>query len=251
MTDVTSKVYVWEGTLVPGNIPPYEGANGLTWTTNGKGWFGAGIMSLQPLNLFAFPDGHLKFRIRIPANVTFKIGVIDSWSNQYWVSFPANTTRYGLVRNGEWGQAAIPVSELRGTAIDMRMLSYPLAILEEQGIGCTFALDDIYYDGGEPVAGVGDPVAGPAAVRLTSAPNPFRATTELRFDLAAAGPYEIEVFDVTGKRVNVFRGAGRAGVNLVRWDGRDERGHPAGAGVYHLRLTAGGRAESRRAVLVR
>ncbi len=252
LTDVESKIFVWEGTLVPGSIPPYEGANGLAWTTNGKGWFGAGIMALQPLNLFDFPDGHLKFRIKIPANVTFKIGVIDSWSNQNWISFPANTTRYGLVRNGEWGQAAIPVSELRGLLIDMRMLSYPFAILEEQGIGCTFAIDDIYYDGGAPVTGVGDPAGpAPAVVRLASAPNPFRSMTELRFDLAAAGPYEIDVFDVAGKRVNAFRGVGRAGVNTLRWDGRDGHGRPAGAGVYYMRLTAGGRSVNQRMVRVK
>ncbi len=90
-------------------------------------------MSIQPLNLFDFGDGHLKFRIKIPANVTFKIGVIDSWSNQYYVEFPAYQTKYGLVRNGKWGQASIPVSDLRGTAIDLRMLSYAFVILEEHG----------------------------------------------------------------------------------------------------------------------
>ena len=69
---------------------------------------------------------------------------------------PRQPTQYGLVRNGEWGQASIPVSDLRGTAIDLRMLSYAFVILEEQGIACEFALDDIYWDGGTPVA-VGDP----------------------------------------------------------------------------------------------
>lgn len=252
LTDSTSMVYVWEGTLVPGTIPPYEGTHSLSWATNGKGWFGAGIMAVQPLNLFNFPDGHLKFRIKIPANVTFKIGVIDSWNNQYWVSFPANTTRYGLVRDGEWGQAAIPVLDLRGTAIDMRMLSYPFAILEEQGIGCQFAVDDIYYDGGEPVVGVGDPgTTAPAAVRLASAPNPFHSLTELRFDLATAGPYAIEVYDVAGKRVTGFRGVGRAGANTLRWDGRDDRGREASAGVYFVRMTAGGRVASQRMVRVK
>jgi beta-glucanase (GH16 family) len=250
VTDVTAKVYVWESTLIPGTITPYEGANGLTWKTNGKGWFGAGIMAIQPLNLFNFPDGYLKFRIKIPANVTFKIGVIDSWSNQYWVSFPANTTRYGLVRNGEWSQASIPVLDLRGTAIDMRMLSYPFAILEEQGTGCEFALDDIYYDGGQTV-GVGEPVAAPAAMPLANAPNPFHSVTELRFDLATAGPYGIEVYDVAGKHVTGFRGVGRAGVNTLRWDGRDDGGRQAGAGVYFMRMKAGGRSTSQRMVLVK
>ena len=100
VTGVSSDIYVWENTLLNGTIPPYEGANGITWRTNAKGWFGAGIQSRQPINLFNMGAGNLKFRIKIPANVTFKIGVIDVWGNQFYVSFPANQTRYGLVRNG-------------------------------------------------------------------------------------------------------------------------------------------------------
>lgn len=143
--EVSSQIYVWEGTLTEGSIAPYEGANVLSWQTTGLGWFGAGILSIQPLNLFAFGDGHLKFRIKIPANVTFKIGIIDAWGNQSWLAFPAFETTYGLVRDGEWGQASIPVSDIRGLFMDLRMLSYPFAILEEQGTPSAFALDDIYY----------------------------------------------------------------------------------------------------------
>ena len=118
----------------------------LSWQTTGKGWFGAGVMSHQPLNLFDFGEGHLNFRINIPANVTFKIGIIDAWGNQEYVEFPAYQTTYGLVRDGQWGQASIPVSDIRGTAIDLRMLSYSFVILEEHGAAVEFALDDIYWD---------------------------------------------------------------------------------------------------------
>lgn len=248
LTDSTSKIYIWENTLVPGTIPPYEGANGLSWQTNGKGWFGAGIMSIQPLNLFDFPDGHLKFRIKIPAGVTFKIGIIDAWNNQNYVEFPANQTKYGLVRNGEWGQAAIPVLDIRGTGMDLRMLSYAFVILEERGTACAFAVDDIYWDGGEPVTGIGPGAGSGRAARMTSAPNPFTSSTELRFQLSADGPYELEVFDVAGKRVAGFRGIGRAGANAVRWNGRDEEGRRTAAGVYYYRLASGGQRESRKVV---
>ena len=249
--DVTSKIYVWESTLVDGTIAPYEGANALSWRTNGRGWFGAGIMAVQPLNLFNFGAGHLNFRIRIPANVTFKIGVIDTWNNQYYVSFPAGQTKYGLVRNGEWGQASIPVGDLRGTAIDLRMLSYGFVILEEQGTGCEFAVDDIYYSGGLASA-VGDQAVAPAdALNLTNAPNPFNASTEMRFALPAAGPYEIEIFDAAGRRVTGFQGVGQEGPNTVRWDGRDDQGRNAGSGVYQYRLLAGGRSGSGKLVLVK
>lgn len=149
---VSSEVYVWEETLLQGSTPPYEGDNVLSWNTNGKGWFGAGIMSVQPLNMLGFENGDIKFRIKIPANVAFKIGIIDAWGNQNYIEFPANQIKYGLVRNGNWGQATIPVSDIRGTLIDLRMLSYSFVILEENGANCQFALDDIYWEGGPSIA---------------------------------------------------------------------------------------------------
>ena len=86
--------------------------------------------------------------IKIPANISFKIGIIDAWNNQSYVDFPANQTTYGLVRNSNWGQASIPVSDIRGEFIDLRMLSYEFVILEVNGASCEFGLDDIYWDGG-------------------------------------------------------------------------------------------------------
>lgn len=147
--EVDSHIYVWEGTLVDGSIPPYEGENGISWSTAGQGWFGAGIMSIQPANLSNFSEGFLKFRIKIPPNVSFQIGIIDAWGNQSYVDFPANQTTYGLIRNGSWGQASIPISDIRGELIDLRMLSYEFVILEVNGISCEFALDDIFWDEGD------------------------------------------------------------------------------------------------------
>ncbi len=249
-TGVSSDIYVWEHTLVDGTIPPYEGSNGITWRTNGVGWFGAGIMSRQPVNLFDMGDGYLKFRIKIPANVTFKIGIIDAWGNQNYVQFPAGLTRYGLVRNGAWGQASIPVNDLRGLLIDLRMLSYEFVILEESGVACEFALDDIYWEAGT-VTGVESGEARPGVTRMTSAPNPFTSSTELKFDLPASAPYSIDVFDASGQRVTAFRGIGRAGANAVHWNGRDAQGRGVQPGVYWYRLAVGGRETTRKVVLVR
>ena len=86
------------GTLEEGDIQPYEGENGISWSTTGLGWFGAGIMSMQPVNLFNFSEGHLNFSIKIPSNISFQIGIIDAWGNQSYVNFPSNQTTYGLVR---------------------------------------------------------------------------------------------------------------------------------------------------------
>ena len=247
---VDSEIYVWEGTLVDGSIPPYEGENVLSWQTAGLGWFGAGIMSLQPLNLFDFGDGHLKFRIKIPAHIAFQIGIIDAWGNQEYVNFPAHATTHGLVRDGEWGQAEIPVSEIRGELIDLRMLSYPFVVLEVNGAACEFALDDIYWDSGSTPAADFEP--GEELRLLANAPNPFRTMTEIRFDLPAAGAYELTVFEVSGRRVMSRRGFGGTGMNTLHWDGRDDRGETMSAGVYLYRVkTDSGASATRRMVLVK
>lgn len=140
-----AEIYVWESTLTGGSIPPYEGDNVISWATTGQGWFGGGISSLSPIDLSGFADGVIKFMIKIPANVTFKIGINDAAGNENYVQFPANQTAFGLERNGEWGQAIIPVADIQGS-VDLEMLSYEFMILEENGTQCQFAIDDIYWD---------------------------------------------------------------------------------------------------------
>ena len=253
--DVDEFIYVWEGTLTDGSIEPYEGENGITWQTTGLGWFGAGVMAEQPLNLFDFGEGHLKFRIKIPAHVTFKIGIIDAWGNQNYVSFPANQTTYGLVRDGQWGQAAIPVSDIRGTAMDLRMLSYSFVILEEQGAACEFALDDIYWDSGivSGVHEVGGQNLQPAARLAANVPNPFNPRTTIAFTLSERQSVSLRVFDMAGHvvRTLVNNQVCEAGEHQVVWDGRDDDQAAVASGVYLYRLEAAGQPEVRRMVLIR
>lgn len=144
---LNAEIYVWENTLAASTTAPYEGDNVISWTTTGVGWFGAGIQANSPRDLSGFASGNLKFMIKIPANVTFKIGFNDTQNHENYVTFPANQTAYGLERNGEWGQATIPVAAMQGS-VDLQMINYPFAILEQQGTQCSFAIDDIYYDGG-------------------------------------------------------------------------------------------------------
>jgi len=156
---VDSEIFVWVDewngslTLVPGpEVTPYEGEEVISWASNGIGWFGGGIQSNLPLDFTDFAEGNLKFMIKMPGDVTFKIGIMDSDENQNYVEFPANQTTYGLVRDGEWGQAVIPVADLSGS-VNLQLLTHEFIILEENGANCEFALDDIYYDGGGVTAG--------------------------------------------------------------------------------------------------
>lgn len=246
---VDGEIYVWEGTLTDGTIPPVEGPNGITWQTTGKGWFGAGILSNQPVNLFDFGDGFLKFQIKMPANVTFKIGIFDAWGNQSWVTFPAFQPTYGLVRDGEWGQVSIPIADIRGQYIDLRMMGYSFVILEEQGVPCEFAIDDIYWDAN--LATAVDTPASRTSRLEAAAPNPFNARTTLAFELGIGASYQLTIHDAAGRVVRTFEGLGQAGRNAIHWNGRDDQGREVASGVYSYRLEAGGETQARKMVLVK
>ena len=135
--------------------------------------------------------------------------------------------------------------------MDLRMMSYSFVILEENGVACEFALDDIYYDGGN-VSAVGDgDVANARFELLANIPNPFNARTDIRFDLAAAGSYELVIYDVSGRRVIGFSGIGTSGLNMVSWDGRDDAGANVSSGVYYYRLQTEDGSAARKMVLVK
>ena len=230
-----AEIYVWEGTLSEGSIPPYEGENGISWQTTGLGWFGAGIMSMQPVNLFNFGEGHLKFMIKIPANISFQIGIIDAWGNQSYVEFPSNQTKYGLVRDGNWGQASIPIDDIRGEYIDLRMLSYEFVVLEVNGASCEFALDDIYWEGGGTVKVIHDNDRGfPMKYILKdNYPNPFNPTTTLHYDLPEDALVNITIYDMMGRQVKtLINQTKNAGYKSVIWDATNDYGKPVSAGIY-------------------
>jgi hypothetical protein len=96
-------------------------------------------------------------------------------------------------------------------------------------------------------AGADEPSTDLITRLLPNAPNPFGEQTIVRFSLARPAETRVLVYDVGGRVVRrLVEGSRPAGEQAVVWDGRDERGRPAAAGVYFLRLRSGGREESRR-----
>ena len=168
----SSDIFLWNGASSgAGNTPPYEGSNVIAWAYTAPGqWFGGGVQARQARDLTNYRNGTMKFRIKIPANVSFNIGVGDTYTNQNWVNFPANTTAYGLVRNGDWAQASIPVSTLLGpkvaaqSLLDVFMISSDANKLPASTF--QFAIDDIVWDAGTTAP---PPPSGPTYVTQTSA----------------------------------------------------------------------------------
>lgn len=103
---------------------------------------------------------------------------------------------------------------------------------------------------GSPTLGVPAPAGGELAF-APPAPNPLRpgGRVTLAFSLPGPGRATLALYDLAGRRVRALLAGERpAGPQRVAWDGRDEGGREAAAGVYFARLEYGGRALTRRIV---
>jgi hypothetical protein len=96
------------------------------------------------------------------------------------------------------------------------------------------------------------PVEPPTAYRLyPNQPNPFRGTTEFRFDLPQRSHVQLEVFDVHGRRARTLAASEFApGPYGLSWDRGDAAGRLVAPGVYLYRMRAGGFVEQRKLVVL-
>ena len=91
-----------------------------------------------------------------------------------------------------------------------------------------------------------------AAAPLAVWPSPARDRARISFALPAAGRAEVEVLDVTGRRVAALSsGVLPAGPQQAEWDLRDAAGRAVPAGVYWVRVRSAEHSEVRRLAVVR
>jgi hypothetical protein len=102
------------------------------------------------------------------------------------------------------------------------------------------------------ISAAGEPPPA-SALALNAWPNPFNPRTTLAFELPAAAPVSLVVYDLAGRRVRTLA-AGEvlgAGAHTRTWLGRDDRGRAVASGVYLYRLEAGAQRATRRVTLIR
>lgn len=94
---------------------------------------------------------------------------------------------------------------------------------------------------GTGVTGVGgDPVPGAPRI-VQNHPNPFNPGTRIVFELPASNEVRLALYDPRGRLVReLSRATWPAGRHAVDWDGRDAAGRDVPAGVYLVRMEAGG-----------
>lgn len=114
---------------------------------------------------------------------------------------------------------------------------------------------------GHPTAAAGPirvsvPTPAPGAPKVFALghvrPNPFRPDANVAVSLDRDGPFMVRIYRPDGRVVRTLRFAARpAGTHAISWDGRDDRGRAAAAGIYLFELRFGERTRVQKAVLLR
>ena len=83
-------------------------------------------------------------------------------------------------------------------------------------------------------------------------PNPFNPSTSIPFALPSVAQVRLSVFNVLGQQVRTLLDREvEAGYHRMAWDGRDDAGRQAGAGVYFYLLESGYFLQTRKMTLVK
>lgn len=103
---------------------------------------------------------------------------------------------------------------------------------------------------GAEQTGIFDPV--PLPITMRAFPNPFRSRMNVVFELGTAGPVEVSVFDIQGRRIStLFNGVRPAGQHEIGWNGRDDHDRPVSSGMYYLLLRTSERTGVQKVVRIR
>jgi hypothetical protein len=188
--------------------------------------------------------GYVGDSVRAPIpDVTVTVDDLVAAQPVFTPTDKSNTTgRYDVV---------VPLSTHR-----MTFRTDPLSSIVDSVIVDSFAVDGdriLNVTFGVSVA-TGIPQAPPASPTALNNvyPNPFNPTTTIRFVLTQSGPVDLSILSVTGARVRqLVSGIRPVGEHYIEWDGRTDLGSPVASGVYFVRLRAGDRVFTRRAVLLK
>jgi len=83
-------------------------------------------------------------------------------------------------------------------------------------------------------------------------PNPFDASTAIRFDVPKTSALSIKIFDAEGRLVKILtQGEVEPGRHAVVWVGDDHNGSPVSPGIYFAKMEAAGFAATRKVTLLR
>ncbi len=83
-------------------------------------------------------------------------------------------------------------------------------------------------------------------------PNPFNPSTNIAYEIAAAGQVVLSIYNTLGEEVATLVDAIKAaGPHTVAWDGRDQNGQPVSSGLYIYKISHSSGTLTRKMLLLK
>jgi endonuclease I len=189
---------------------------------------------------------------------------IDAYKGDFARSYFYMTVRY-YTEDGAWpGSDMTDGADLEPWALDMLLEWHQQDPVSEKELERNHVLYGFqgnrnpFIDRPEFAVQIYDPTTAvpdkePARLHLlANAPNPFRSSTTIHFELEEPAKVTVDVFDLQGRRIrSLFEDTETRGVHRVTWDGTDASRNRVPAGIYFYRVAVKKEAETRKMLLLR
>jgi hypothetical protein len=171
------------------------------------------------------------------------------------VTFDIDGTEYSttIISNGTHSKAQLQVNA--GVGDHVVSLVNPAGCFDPISLDCTPVVSEAgevwEWDEAENITENAEPLPSETNL-LGNYPNPFNATTTIRYVLQSEGHVTLSIFTMLGQHVKTLvNEPQRAGEQAIVWDGKDAAGIPVTSGTYIYRLTADNFVKSGRMVMIR
>jgi hypothetical protein len=159
------------------------------------------------------------------------------------------------------GQVEVVNGMVHGTAVSGGgdIVRFVFRVLREFEDNARFEIaDGLVFDPSQlqnpaVVAGVLELQSTPREFALhQNFPNPFNPDTTIKYELAESADVTLQIYNVLGQVVRTLVGseAQNAGRYQIRWNGMDDRGVPVSSGVYFYRISADGKFQNVRKLML-
>ena len=98
-----------------------------------------------------------------------------------------------------------------------------------------------------------DPTVPAASETITCYPNPFRGSTNIKIRQIDNSPTTVAIYNLRGQLIRTVVNNQKLspGEHSFTWDGKNNNGHPAAAGIYFFKMISGKYSATRKMLLLR
>ena len=224
---------------------PLTDPNTNWWDESASGLYVTNVSSSGPVMTFTI-GGNVPVLVTGIHAIPIDSGIRIAWN----ISADEEILGFNLYRrggNGEGknlvnGSGLIPAGSRQFTDERVR-----------PGITYEYTLGAVKQNGTEVLSRTAAAIVPLRALALEqNHPNPFNPSTTISFALPERARITIAVYSAEGRLVTLLLdNTVNGGLHTIDWDGTEADGSPAASGLYFCRLEAGGRALTRKMVLLK